>query len=706
MSNARKLQTEIDRVMKKVDEGVGLFDEIWEKVYAAEQQNQKEKYEMDLKKEIKKLQRLRDQIKTWIGSSDVKDKEPLIEARKLIETKMEQFKICEKETKTKTYSKEGLAREEKLDPAEEAKLNTTSWIGDYIHNLNQLVEDREVEIERLSSGKGKKTNKHIIDEYNGYVANHKFHVNKLEGIMRLVNNDRLDVEVVDNIKEDLDYYIDSYEDDDYQQAYDEEFFYESLGLDGLDVVNVDRVTQVAVPTKKVTNDDAASSSSKGSKENKKAKKSSLSSVIPLTIGRARASSSGKDKDTAKEVEKSTPSKIGRATATASTSTSSAPAVPTARAPAAPPHSGASMAAILKRETEQQEKERQKLLREQQARQQQEQLRQQQLRQQQEAQLRQQEALRQQQQEAQLRQQEAMRQQQQAHAAQQQAQQEAAAKQQQKAAAAQLQAAAQQQQQAAEQKAAQKLQNVQQQLQAAAQAGASSSAVHQAAAQQAGALDILSQGLGGLQLGPGGAGPASAPGVDRPSTSDGTSAPGVAGAPPQLGANATGAAAVSLNQAAAAAAVATNSFSDATGSSYLTALNESFANMPHNVDNERSRQYTPQNPYPTPSSYPSTPSSIFDNPAVFEKLGTDCLFFIFYYSQGTYQQYLAARELKKQSWRFHKKYMTWFQRHEEPKVTTDEYELGTYVYFDYETGWCTRIKTDFRFEYSFLEDSLQ
>merc|ERR1712196_739642 len=83
-----------------------------------------------------------------------------------------------------------------------------------------------------------------------------------------------------------------------------------------------------------------------------------------------------------------------------------------------------------------------------------------------------------------------------------------------------------------------------------------------------------------------------------------------------------------------------------------------------------------------------------------------LFFIFYYQQGTYQQYLAARELKKQSWRFHKKYMTWFQRHEEPKVTTDEYEQGTYVYFDFETGWCQRIKSEFTFEYSYLEDELQ
>ena len=59
----------------------------------------------------------------------------------------------------------------------------------------------------------------------------------------------------------------------------------------------------------------------------------------------------------------------------------------------------------------------------------------------------------------------------------------------------------------------------------------------------------------------------------------------------------------------------------------------------------------------------------------------------------------------QSWRFHKKYLTWFQRHEEPTITNEEFEQGTYVYFDYETGWCQRIKSDFVFEYAFLEDSL-
>jgi len=43
-------------------------------VYDTENANQKEKFEADLKKEIKKLQRYRDQIKMWIQSSEIKDK--------------------------------------------------------------------------------------------------------------------------------------------------------------------------------------------------------------------------------------------------------------------------------------------------------------------------------------------------------------------------------------------------------------------------------------------------------------------------------------------------------------------------------------------------------------------------------------------------------------------------------------------------------
>lgn len=90
MGASRKLQGEIDRVLKKVQEGVDVFDSIWNKVshscwnslfleihqscfqidsasyisflqvYDTDNLNQKEKFEADLKKEIKKLQRYRD----------------------------------------------------------------------------------------------------------------------------------------------------------------------------------------------------------------------------------------------------------------------------------------------------------------------------------------------------------------------------------------------------------------------------------------------------------------------------------------------------------------------------------------------------------------------------------------------------------------------------------------------------------------------
>ena len=54
---------EIERCHKKVVEGVEQFEDIWQKAHNAPNTNQKEKYEADLKKEIKKLQ-----VSLWIKS--------------------------------------------------------------------------------------------------------------------------------------------------------------------------------------------------------------------------------------------------------------------------------------------------------------------------------------------------------------------------------------------------------------------------------------------------------------------------------------------------------------------------------------------------------------------------------------------------------------------------------------------------------------
>ena len=103
------------------------------------------------------------------------------------------------------------------------------------------------------------------------------------------------------------------------------------------------------------------------------------------------------------------------------------------------------------------------------------------------------------------------------------------------------------------------------------------------------------------------------------------------------------------------------------------LEAAFQHMPHPSDSERLRPYLPRNPCPTPPYYPQLPPPGSDSLEFFQRLSTETLFFIFYYMEGTKAQYLAAKALKKQSWRFHTKYMMWFQRHEEPKIINDEYE---------------------------------
>lgn len=83
---ARKLQQEVDKCFKRISEGIVEFDEIYEKIEQSNNPAQKEKLEDNLKKEIKKLQRLRDNIKNWVANSDIKDKGPLMDQRKIIET--------------------------------------------------------------------------------------------------------------------------------------------------------------------------------------------------------------------------------------------------------------------------------------------------------------------------------------------------------------------------------------------------------------------------------------------------------------------------------------------------------------------------------------------------------------------------------------------------------------------------------------------
>ena len=65
----------------------------------------KEKYETDIKKEIKRLQRHRDFFKQLIKDSEIKDKTRMLEARLSIEEQMEKFRELEKDYKQRKLTK-------------------------------------------------------------------------------------------------------------------------------------------------------------------------------------------------------------------------------------------------------------------------------------------------------------------------------------------------------------------------------------------------------------------------------------------------------------------------------------------------------------------------------------------------------------------------------------------------------------------------
>ncbi|KAJ3393762.1 hypothetical protein HDU84_001169 [Entophlyctis sp. JEL0112] len=214
---------EIDKVLKQVALGVESFEEVFEKVQqavASGNSTQRDKLEADLKKEIKKLQRSRDQIKAWISSSEVKDKKPLTDNRRLIETQMEKFKACEKELKTKAFSKEGLSAVTKMDPLERARIELADDLRIKIETLETQIDAFEFEIEKIKNGMGKKkdaakTEKVAKLEHSR--ERHKHHIKMLEIVLRMLENGDIEMDPVKALKEDIAYYVDSNQEPDFEE---------------------------------------------------------------------------------------------------------------------------------------------------------------------------------------------------------------------------------------------------------------------------------------------------------------------------------------------------------------------------------------------------------------------------------------------------------------------------------------------------------
>ena len=175
-----------------MSEGVELFEGLYDKLQTSSNQGQKEKLESDLKTQIKKLQRLRDQIKVWLQSNEIKDKKPLLDNRRLIEMQMERFKAAEKEMKTKAFSKEGLIAASRLGPEEKAKVEMSQWLASMVDELSRQIEVAEAEIEQALASSKKSKKASVKDEHVSSIEHRNerrgWHISRLEILLRMLEN--------------------------------------------------------------------------------------------------------------------------------------------------------------------------------------------------------------------------------------------------------------------------------------------------------------------------------------------------------------------------------------------------------------------------------------------------------------------------------------------------------------------------------------
>ncbi|KAH7888032.1 Not1 N-terminal domain, CCR4-Not complex component-domain-containing protein [Phlebopus sp. FC_14] len=751
---ARKLQTEIDRTLKKVAEGVELFESIYEKMQASTNQTQKEKLETDLKTQIKKLQRLRDQIKTWVASNDIKDKSVLLENRKLIETQMEKFKACEKEMKTKAFSKEGLTQSAKLDPKAQEKLEVTSWLQQSVEDLTLQVEAAEAEIESLQSGgkkrgKGQSSAAGRLDDLEHLNERRKWHINRLELILRLLDNGSLPTERVLALKEDVTYFVESNMEENFDE---DEGLYDDLNLeeqeekfglanddddgsDESDAQSEDIPTRT--PKKHDKDEESVASSSKRDDSPVQQKKSGVNMQLrksSLATETSKPPPPPPNPNFAQQPMSSIlkaglppaprppatlpPIRYAAAAAAAVSSSSTSTVVPPTPSGPQPTTLSATSTAAIAPSTSQSLQD----------------------------QLASSPSL--------------------THpsvtspilssAASHQPEgsfysgQDSPAISEAVPSSVSGPAAS-----SSPQRTHLKGKSSSEPVTSPVMPRAASPAAFQAVSpdaqhpQQPQANGTLQVTQAASQPPPSGPSPLPQQVQPLPPSTSGlptsvstTSVPqppqyppGVkvpppgeqhaAAVQPQLGAGMQRPTSTAPAQQSAqvqprpSASAFPGSLSDLVASFETVKqkaphrmnnlgevhklLEGGYTSAPQPVDTEKPKYYVPRHPFNTASFYPQVPNHILTTPGLFSQIDVETLFYVFYYLPGTYQQYLAAKELKRQSWRFHVKYLTWFQRHSEPQAITEEYEQGVYVYFDWEGSWCQRKKSDFRFEYRYLSE---
>lgn len=626
---ARKLQQEVDKCFKKVAEGVAEFEAIYEKIEQSNNPAQKEKLEDNLKREIKKLQRLRDQIKTWAASNDIKDKAPLLEHRKLIETQMEKFKAVEKAMKTKAYSKEGLSAAAKLDPKEQAKIDASDFLSGMVDDLEKQIEILEAEGESIQAtmkkGKNNTAKADRIAEVERVIERHKWHQGKMELIRRSLENGGVEADQVNDLEESIRYYVSDGMNEDFmedEEMYDELDLEDEEGTYGMSLGDEKNSSLDAqsVNTEDVTPDSEVPKpiSRKSTRDDSSGRRPSAQTKSPLpalaTLHTPLATISNGTPGVLAMKPATVPARPAEGLKYASAAAAAAANV--GISPLPPPPGAVSASPAIQPAT--------------------------------------------------LR---------------------TSATSSPAISTAQLASQTESRQSPA--------------VSAPAAAAAATASVPVSSPEPPVAKPTKKSKAAGKQ--PVTAEPAQSSKAKAPQTNGTTNGvKRVQEEPEECIYHLPS----SLQDLVESYEASRRYQAAPTSPTTLRLMSASSGNCPDPMDADVPRTYRPDQPVPpTGSGFPRDPLPIFENPQLYSRIDPDTLFYVFYYKQGTAQQYLAAKALKDQSWRFHKQYQTWFQRHEEPKNITEDFEQGTYRFFDYESTWMNRRKADFKFAYKFLEDEV-
>lgn len=195
----RKLVNDVDRVIKDLSKALTEQDELIARYLQCDVSDRAraERLLQEAKKQLPKVVRARHQIKQWADHPEMavylkEMNQTLMEWRIKADTRMEKFDKEEKRMNSGMFGKE-------MSKQDQERANTIAWVQDLLQEARRKKEESEVGEEgKKKSRGGKKT-----DSASQLVEGYNHHITNLELVLRGLNNDLLEADEVDELRQDI-----------------------------------------------------------------------------------------------------------------------------------------------------------------------------------------------------------------------------------------------------------------------------------------------------------------------------------------------------------------------------------------------------------------------------------------------------------------------------------------------------------------------